>query len=290
MTAGANMTTEARAALIHALAWQVELGADECLAEAPSNRFEEAAPAPKSAPRPPAPAHIAAAPPAAPPVAHPVHEPPPEEAVSSARAMAAAAADLPALRAAMEGFDGGALKAAARNTVFADGNPTARVMFIGEAPGRDEDREGKPFVGRSGQLLDRMLAAIGLDRRSEDPATAAYIANVLPWRPVGDRDPTTAEAQTLWAFLERHIELAAPEFIVALGRAPAAALTDRAVRITRERGRWISPPRAGGRPLLPTLHPAYLLRQPAEKAKVWRDLLSLRAALDGEAPRIEDEP
>lgn len=289
MMAGADMTTEARAALIHALAWQVELGADECLAEAPSNRFEETAPAQKPAPQPPKAQPIAAAHPA-PPLAgaSAVQEPPRDEAASTARAMAAAAADLPALRAAMEAFDGGPLKAAARNTVFADGNPAARVMFIGEAPGRDEDREGKPFVGRSGQLLDRMLAAIGLDRRSEDPANAAYIANVLPWRPVSDRDPATAEAQMLWAFLERHIELAAPEFIVALGRAPAATLTDRAVRITRERGRWISPPRAGGRPLLPTLHPAYLLRQPAEKAKVWRDLLSLRAALDGRAIRIED--
>ncbi|MEM7270305.1 MAG: uracil-DNA glycosylase, partial [Pseudomonadota bacterium] len=146
---------------------------------------------------------------------------------------------------------------------------------------------GKPFVGRSGQLLDRMLAAIGLDRRSEDPTTAAYITNVLPWRPVDNRDPSTDEAVMLWAFLERHIELAAPEFIVALGKSPSAVLMEAPVAITRARGRWISPLRAGNRPLLLTFHPAYLLRQPTEKAKSWKDLLALRKALDGETPKIE---
>ncbi|MEL7466389.1 MAG: uracil-DNA glycosylase [Pseudomonadota bacterium] len=293
MNAPADLTPEARAALLHALAWQIELGADECVGEAPSNRFEEAAPAPKAPPpepRPgPRPAPVAASrtpAPAPPKAAPPSHDG--AEAVTEARALAAAASDLVALKEAMAGFEGCELKQGARKLVFADGNPAARVMFIGEAPGRDEDREGKPFVGRSGQLLDRMLAAIGLDRRSEDPSTAAYIANVLPWRPAGDRDPTTAETLMLWTFLERHIELAAPEIIVALGRSPGAALCDRPIRITRERGRWISPPRVGGRPLIMTLHPAYLLRQPAEKAKVWRDLLMLRAALDGETPVIEE--
>lgn len=273
-------TESDRAALLAALAWQLELGADECVEEAPQNRFEET---PKSTPRP-------ASPPPRPAAAAPRPQPAPAddegEAVTEARRLAQAADTLEALRAAMAGFDGCALKLGARNTVFADGNPAARVMFIGEAPGRDEDRQGKPFVGRSGQLLDRMLAAIGLDRRSDDPATAAYITNVLPWRPVDNRDPTTSEAQMLWAFLERHIQLAAPEIVVALGKTPAATLIEAPVAITRMRGRWLKPARAMGRPVLPTFHPAYLLRQPAEKAKSWRDLMSLRAALDGVAPEI----
>ena len=294
MTNPPELTPEARASLLHALAWQIELGADECIAETPADRFAEAAAGPKAALKAaaskpqlkPASASRQSARPASPAIAD--AETGAGEAVTEAKALAAAAGDLDALKTAIERFDGCSLKQGARNTVFSDGNPAARVMFIGEAPGRDEDREGKPFVGRSGQLLDRMLAAIGLDRRSEAPETAAYIANVLPWRPLADRDPSTAEAEMLWAFLERHIELAAPELIVALGRSPAATLANRPVRITRERGRWTAPPRTGGRPLLMTLHPAYLLRQPAEKAKSWRDLLMLRAALDGEAPRIEE--
>ncbi len=166
------------------------------------------------------------------------------------------------------------------------GNPCAKVMIIGEAPGRDEDRQGKPFVGRSGQLLDRMLAAIGLDRTSDDPERAAYITNVLPWRPVENRDPSTDEAVMLWAFLERHIQLAAPDYIVALGKSPAATLLETPVSITRMRGRWVAPSRTGGKPLLLTFHPAYLLRQPMEKSKSWRDLLSLRAVLNGAEPNI----
>ena len=271
-------------ALLAALAWQIELGVDECISETPLNRFEEAAKTPVKPPEKkaaPTPLPTTRAKPA----------PPMEDdlsgAVTEARRLAAAAQTLDDLRAAMEGFDGCPLKLGARNTVFADGDPAARVMFIGEAPGRDEDREGKPFVGRSGQLLDRMLAAIGLDRTRSEPEKAAYITNTVPWRPVQNRDPSTDETAMLWAFLERHIELAAPEFIVTLGRPAAAALTDGPVRITQLRGRWISPARAKGRPLMPTLHPAYLLRQPMEKSKAWRDLLALRAALDGEPPKIE---
>lgn len=297
MTVEGHLTPDARAALLHALAWQIELGADECVGEAPADRFKERAAAPKVEPQRAAPDRSAGKPAAvapratqaAPAVTRPAEPEENTEVVTEARRLAAAASDLGALHEAMKAFDGGHLKAGARSTVFSDGNAAARVMLIGEAPGRDEDREGKPFVGRSGQLLDRMLAAIGLDRRSEDPATAAYIANVLPWRPVGDRDPTTAEAQALWAFLQRHIELAAPEIIVALGRAPAAALTEEAIRITRVRGQWRRPERAGGRPLLLTLHPAYLLRQPGEKAKAWRDLLALRAVLDGAEPRLQED-
>lgn len=274
------------AALWSALLWQMEAGADECVGEVPVDRFEVARAASRL--------QHPAAPPPEPARETPLAENPTRrapapgesaaEALSEARRIARAARTLPELHAAIAGFEGCALKAGAKNTVFADGDPAARVMFIGEAPGRDEDREGLPFVGRSGQLLDRMLAAIGLDRQAAGPERGAYIANVLPWRPVGDRDPAGDEAAMLLAFLERHIELAAPEFIVTLGRAPAAALLAEPVAITRIRGRWLRPERAGGRPTLPTLHPAYLLRQPAEKAKAWRDLLSLRAVLDGAVP------
>lgn len=274
-------------ALLAALAWQIELGVDECIAEAPQNRFEEVARAPalKTA------AKTAKAPSPTPSPAAKKAPPSPDEddlagVVPEARRVASAAETLDQLRAAMEGFEGCPLKLGARNTVFADGNPAAKVMFIGEAPGRDEDREGKPFVGRSGQLLDRMLAAIGLDRASDDPAKAAYITNVLPWRPVGNRDPSTDEAVMLWAFLERHIQLAAPDYVVALGKSPSATLLETPVSITRMRGRWVTPARTAGKPLLLTFHPAYLLRQPMEKSKSWRDLLSLRAVLDGAAPPV----
>lgn len=272
-----------------ALAWQVEMGVDECMAEAPVNRFEEAAKAaaPRSGARPSAAPDPAAPEPAAP-APRPIGAGEGDSPGAEARRAAAAAETLDDLRMAIASFEGAALKKGARSTVFADGNPAARVMFIGEAPGRDEDREGKPFVGRSGQLLDRMLAAIGLDRRAEDPGRAAYITNILPWRPLDNRDPSGDEVAMLWPFVERHIELARPEFLVALGKSPAAALTERAVRITRERGRWLSPPRALGLPLLLTYHPAYLLRQPAEKARSWRDLLSLRAVMDGAPPPLED--
>ncbi|WP_413788600.1 uracil-DNA glycosylase [Paludibacillus litoralis] len=265
------------AALLAALSWQIEMGADECVADAPIDRFAASAETRAATKRTP------------PPVAPPSPPPPQaasggaDAAISEARRSAAAAGTLAELERALAAFEGCALKLGARNTVFADGDPAARVMFIGEAPGREEDRQGKPFVGRSGQLLDRMLAAIGLDRRSSDPASAAYIANIVPWRPVGNRAPSTDEAEMLWAFLERHIALAEPEIIVALGKTPAATMLERPVAITKMRGRWLRPARAGGRPLLLTLHPAYLLRQPAEKAKSWRDLLSLRAVLDGAA-------
>lgn len=273
-----------RDALLAALAWQIELGVDECIADTPLNRFEEVAKVP--APKPQA----KSAPVPLPTVKKPAPIPAEDdlsEAITRAQAVAAGAQTLDELRTAMEAFDGCPLKLGARNTVFADGDPVARVMFIGEAPGRDEDREGKPFVGRSGQLLDRMLGAIGLDRQRAEPEKAAYITNVLPWRPVDNRDPSTDEAVMLWAFLQRHIELAAPDIIVTLGKSSAAALLETPVAITRMRGRWMSPKRAGGKPVLLTFHPAYLLRQPLEKSKTWRDLLSLRAVLDGETPKIE---
>ena len=254
------MTIDPNRADLAALAWQLELGADEAIGEAPVNRFEEPArPAPRAVPAAPVPA--------APPVA--------VDAAQGAAALAAACGDLAALRAAMAGFEGCALKRGARNLVFADGNPKARVMVIGEAPGRDEDLAGLPFVGRSGQLLDRMLAAIGLSRKAEDPAAAAYITNVLPWRPPQNRDPSGDEVAMLTPFLMRHIELADPEVLLLLGSPAARTVLGTDQGVTRLRGRWHT---VGGRPALAAFHPAALLRDPAKKREAWADLLTLKAA------------
>lgn len=199
---------------------------------------------------------------------------PDEEAVRSARDLAAGAQTLDELREAMSAFEGCNLRRTAKTLVFADGNPEARVMLIGEAPGRDEDLQGLPFVGRSGQLLERMLAAIGLDRSS------VYISNVIPWRPPGNRTPTPAETQICRPFIERHIELASPEIVVLLGGAAAKALLDSNDGILRLRGRWLETELGGSRrPVLATLHPAYLLRQPAQKKLAWQDLLKLKARI-----------
>lgn len=276
-----HLSPAERGALLAALAWQAELGVDECIAEMPADRFAEVAAPPIAAK--PAPQVSKSAAPTA--MASVGNQRP--DVIVAARRAAALATTLPELHEAMQAFDGCALKRGAKNTVFADGNPAARVMIIGEAPGAEEDKVGKPFVGRSGQLLDRMLAAIGLSRTSEDPVKAAYITNTIPWRPVGNRDPAPDESEMMWAFLERHIQLAAPEFIVTMGRISASTMMEDTVRITRIHGQWQRPARAQGRPLLPTLHPAYLLRQPAEKAKAWSDLLTLRAALDGTTPPPE---
>ena len=176
----------------------------------------------------------------------------------------------------LEAYDGVALRKTATQLVFADGNPNARLMFVGEAPGRDEDREGRPFVGRAGQLLDRMLAAIGLDR------TQAYIANIVPWRPPGNRTPTPQETELCLPFIRRQIELANPDVLVLLGGSAAAALTGAKDGILRLRGRWLDYD-TGARTIraLPTLHPAYLLRTPSQKKLAWRDFRVLKAALDG---------
>ena len=201
------------------------------------------------------------------------------DTVAEARAAAARAATLADLHQAVMAYPHCALKQGARNTVFSDGNEKARVMIVGEAPGRDEDLQGKPFVGKSGQLLDRMLAAVGLSRGSPDPAAAVYITNVMPWRPPGNRDPEPAEIAQMVPFLARHVDLIDPDVILLLGNtACAAALNARG--ITRLRGTWAE---AFGRPALPTLHPASLLHNPANKRLVWADLLSLRARLN-EAP------
>ena len=264
--------SEDRDALLAALAWQVELGADEAIADAPVDRF--AAPAETTAP-PPAP-DPAPAPPARPAADDP------DAVVAEAAAIAAGCADLAQLAEALAAFDGCPLKAGARSCVFADGWPGARVMIVGEAPGRDEDRLGRPFVGRSGQLLDRMLAAIGLDRAAQDRDRGVYITNMLPWRPLENRKPARDETAMLEPFARRHVELAAPEIVLLMGATSAQALLETTTGIMRLRGQWARLP--SGQPALATLHPAYLLRTPAAKRLAWRDLLALRAALDDGPP------
>ena len=254
------------------LDWQAELGADEAIGDSPRDRYAEPAEAPFAGaarrPAAPAPARKPAAPAPAP--AAPAIDP-----VAEARHLAAAAHDLAALAEAEAGFEHCELKRGARNFVFADGNPAARVMILGEAPGRDEDIQGKPFVGRAGQLLDRMFAAIGLARASPDPANALYISNIMPWRPPGNRDPDPAEIAMMMPFVERHVALADPDVLVLMGNTPCAALLGKR-GVLRLRGHWTQ---ALGKPVLPMTHPAYLLRNPAAKREAWADLLSLRARL-----------
>jgi uracil-DNA glycosylase len=198
----------------------------------------------------------------------------PDAAALAARSAAKNATSLDELRTILEHFDGCALKMTATRLVFADGNPQARIMFVGEAPGRDEDLEGLPFVGRSGKLLDRMMAAIGLDR------TSAYIANVVPWRPPGNRTPTPQETAICLPFTVRQIELADPDVLVCLGGPSAQTLLGVKDGIRRARGRWHTY-HTGRRAIraLATFHPAYLLRSPLEKRLVWRDFLAIKAAL-----------
>ena len=266
------------------LRWYAEMGVDTALDEAPHNRFAEGETAPRlfAVPRPPV-AEAAPAPRAPPEGAPPPPIPraapraanlPPGEATQQAQALAAAANTLDELRAALEAFEGCALKRSATQLVFADGNPQAALMLVGEAPGADEDRIGKPFVGRAGQLLDRMLAACGLDR------TSVYIANVVPWRPPGNRTPTPQETAACLPFMQRQIELVAPKFLVCLGGSSAQTLLGIKDGITRARGRWFDYDCAGRAvPTLAMLHPAYLLRQPLQKRLAWRDWVELMKAM-----------
>ena len=198
----------------------------------------------------------------------------PDAAAMTARTLAETAANLDDLRALMDGFHGCALRLTAKQLVFGDGNPQARVMFVGEAPGREEDLEGRPFVGRSGQLLDRMLAAIGLDR------STAYIANIIPWRPPGNRDPSLQETQICLPFIRRQIALVDPNVLVCLGKPSMAGLLGITDGIKRTRGRWL-PYDTGTREIraLATFHPAFLLRSPLEKRLAWRDMLAVKKAL-----------
>jgi DNA polymerase len=199
--------------------------------------------------------------------------PTPDAAVMAAREAARSAASLDELRAILERFDGCSLKGSASRLVFADGTPGSRLMLVGEAPGAEEDRQGLPFVGRSGQLLDRMLAAIGLDR------SKVYIANIVPWRPPGNRTPTPVETQICLPFIQRQIELSNPDVLVTIGQPSTGALLG-VQGITKNRGRWF-PFNTGSREIraMPMLHPAYLLRTPLAKRHAWRDMLAIKKAL-----------
>jgi DNA polymerase len=270
------MTTSQGSPERELLAFYAEAGVDALVGEEPVDRFAsaETAPTPARAPR-------LAAPPAFDAKAAPAGPVPsaPDEAALEARAAAKNAKTLEELRGILEKFDGCALKATASQLVFADGNPKARVMLVGEAPGRDEDIEGLPFVGRSGKLLDRMLAAIGLDR------TSVYIANIVPWRPPGNRTPTPQESQICLPFILRQIELADPDILVCLGGPSAQTLLGTKEGITKTRGRWFSFDTSKREiRALPTFHPAFLLRSPLQKRFAWRDFLAIKKALASFSP------
>lgn len=297
-----------RAEIIHCLQWHIDLGCDELLDEQAIDRFQNSRPTslntaqeaaqkgavktdmPRlnkvaadrvetlnrstetNAPSPPASAIDAV-------LIEPTRHPAPQVFAQSAQKTALPALSeithLDELRRVIADFDGSSLKKMAKNLVFSDGQPQSRVMLVGEAPGREEDRQGLPFIGPSGQLLDQMLASIGLDRQN------TYIANLIPWRPPGDRTPTREEIELFRPFLIRHIELAAPEIVVAVGGTAAKALLNSTTGITKLRGTWHDLTHQHGIvPVLPIFHPAFLLRTPARKAEAWADLCALKSRLD----------
>lgn len=270
-TNGGQSQTNAGAAL----QWLIAMGAEEATLDEPVDRFAEPSPipdkTPEAGPQLATPAILAR--PA--PVGH--SQLAPSEGARDALTAAQGANSIEELKSAIENFDGCALKFTATNTVFADGNPEAEIMFIGEAPGVDEDRQGRPFVGASGQLLDKMLSHIDLSR-----AKNVYISNVLFWRPPGNRSPTTAEIAACMPFVRRHIELVKPKILILLGGTAAKTILDKTEGIMRLRGRWFDFQIEGlENPILalPTLHPAFLLRQAAQKREAWRDLLTLKTKL-----------
>jgi len=275
------------------LEWYAEAGVDVALSDEPADRFAEAERAFKEAKQRTTKAATPARQistnediartaqpstgqkPTAPTASNTRPTVPDAAAVEQAQALATNVSSLDELRHAIAGFEGCNLRYQARQMVFADGNPEADIMIIGEAPGRDEDAQGLPFVGKSGQLLDRMLAAIGLDR------SGVYITNVIPWRPAGNRTPTPAEVDICRPFIERHIELAAPKMLLLVGGSSAKAMLRTSDGITSLRGRW-KDVKIGEQewPSLPIFHPAYLLRNPAQKRRVWQDLLTLKARIE----------
>jgi DNA polymerase len=257
------------------LRWHLDAGVDETMGDAPVDRFAAASPPPEPA----VPAR-AAAPATAGTAALRAAAMPPQSGATAAH-LAAAATTVEELRAAVEAYDGCGLKQFASRTVFADGNPRARLMVIGEAPGEDEDRQGKPFVGVSGRFLDRMLASIGYDRAT------FYITNVVFWRPPGNRKPTAEEVALCLPFVERHIALVDPAVLLFVGGLSASTLLANPLGITRLRGRWhdfATPGLARPVPAMPTFHPAYLLRTPQQKRLAWRDLLAVKNKLESVAP------
>jgi uracil-DNA glycosylase len=268
------MTGTPSSPLVRLLDWYIAMGVDEVIETEPQDRFAERAstaavsqPSSPAGPSPREPTQPAQGPALLAPAA----------AVSSARELAFAARSLAELETAVRAFNGCALKRTATNTVFADGSPDAPLMVIGEAPGADEDRIGRPFVGRAGQLLDRMLAAIQLDR------TKAYITNVLFWRPPGNRKPTNDEIAACLPFVWRHIAIKRPRVLLLAGGTSASTLLGRSEGIMRLRGRWVDltvPDIERPVATLATFHPSFLLRAPARKAEAWADLLSLKARLE----------
>ena len=241
------------------LEWQMEMGATEAILDAPVNRFELADKAKPAVSKTTAvPTKIVA-----------------ETPADIATKLAQSAKSLDDLRAIMDGFEHCDLKRGARQLVFSDGKVGARVMVIGEGPGRDEDMQGSPFVGRAGQLLDKMFAAIGLSRDAVDLERAIYITNVVPWRPPQNRDPSPDEIEMMLPFLQRHVELAAPDVIIAMGNISCSAILGQK-GISRLRGTWA---KAFGVDVLPMFHPAYLLRNPISKREAWADLLSVKQKL-----------
>jgi uracil-DNA glycosylase len=271
------MTLEPAPTIKQLLAFYLEAGVDCALADEAVNRLSDPAPAAVIAPvaSEPAPPQPVRPQPAVMPAPRGEVTAAPEAAIASARDAARTAPSLEALRSLLETFDGCALKHTATRLVFADGNPQARIMFVGEAPGRDEDIEGLPFVGRSGKLLDRMIAAIGLDR------SKAYIANVIPWRPPGNRTPTPQETQICLPFIQRQIELVNPDVLVTLGNPSTQTLLQTREGIMRARGKWFDYD-TGTRNIraIATFHPAYLLRSPSYKRMSWQDLRSIAKALE----------
>tara|TARA_B100000029_G_scaffold420144_1_gene425897 strand:- start:517 stop:1350 length:834 start_codon:yes stop_codon:yes gene_type:complete len=261
------------------LALHAAFGSDEVLAEETQDLYAESA-ANTSSTEPPHQREPSTLPKKPAPIPNPTSQRIPialesqDAATASARKLASACTNLAQLADAMVGFEGSTLRQTATNLVFGDGNPQASTMWIGEAPGADEDRLGKPFVGVSGQLLDLMLAAINLDREH------AYISNILPWRPPGNRKPTTAETEVFLPFIQRHIELVDPDILVLVGGTAASTILRRPEGITKVRGRWLSY-EVGGRGIsvMPIYHPAYLLRQPTLKRDAWRDLLAIKERL-----------
>jgi uracil-DNA glycosylase family 4 len=250
------------------LEWLVELGATEAISEAPVNRFE----LPDAQPKPKVIAEAIAA-------TAPIHVEPVAavDPADVARSAVANINDLASLKAAVSAFELCELKRGAKTTVFADGNPGARVMVVGEAPGRDEDIAGLPFVGAAGKLLDRMFAAIDMARDASDAKQSIYITNILPWRPPQNREPTLQEIAMMMPFLERHIQLVAPDILILMGNVSCQAMLGRK-GITRLRGNWTS---SQGISALPMFHPAYLLRNPLAKREAWHDLQMLRTKLSG---------
>jgi uracil-DNA glycosylase family 4 len=269
------MTPDPAPTVSQLLAFYLEAGVDCALSETPVNRLADPDIVPAVREAAPAPVEPVRARPAVISPARTEPPPAPEAAIASAREAARTAPNLQVLRDLLEKFDGCALKSTATRLVFSDGNPRARVMFVGEAPGREEDIEGLPFVGRSGKLLDRMIGAIGLDR------TSVYIANVIPWRPPGNRTPTPQETQICLPFIQRQIELVDPDVLVTLGNPSTQTLLSTREGIMRTRGKWFDYD-TGTRVIraLATFHPAYLLRSPSYKRLSWQDLRAIAKALE----------